>query len=76
LIDLQKQILQSYSRMVKVGGMLIYATCSIMPEENRQQVDAFLADNPQFRFIEDENILVSERGFDGFYLAKMERVSE
>jgi 16S rRNA (cytosine967-C5)-methyltransferase len=62
--------------MVKVGGMLIYATCSIMPEENRHQVDAFLAENPQFSLIEDENILVSERGFDGFYLAKMERIAE
>jgi len=76
LIELQKHILQSYSRMVKVGGMLIYATCSIMPEENRHQVDAFLAENPQFSLIEDENILVSERGFDGFYLAKMERIAE
>ncbi|PKH98605.1 SAM-dependent methyltransferase, partial [Shewanella sp. 11B5] len=76
LVELQKHILQSYSRMVKVGGILIYATCSIMPEENRDQIDAFLADNPQFTLIEDENILVSERGFDGFYLAKMERMAE
>ncbi|QDE31064.1 MULTISPECIES: RsmB/NOP family class I SAM-dependent RNA methyltransferase [Shewanella] len=76
LVELQKHILQSYSRMVKVGGILIYATCSIMPEENRNQIDAFLAENPQFTLIEDENILVSERGFDGFYLAKMERLSE
>ncbi|QIR14698.1 RsmB/NOP family class I SAM-dependent RNA methyltransferase [Shewanella aestuarii] len=76
LIDLQKQIIDSYSRMVKVGGMLIYATCSIMPDENRHQVDRFLAEHPQFEFIDDETILVSERGFDGFYLARMKRVSE
>lgn len=76
LIDLQKQIIDSYSRMVKVGGMLIYATCSIMPDENRNQVDRFLADHPQFEFMDDETILVSERGFDGFYLARMQRISE
>ncbi len=76
LVELQKHILQSYSRMVKVGGILIYATCSIMPEENRDQVDAFLAENKHFRFIEDENISPAETGFDGFYYAKLERIAE
>ncbi|WP_133407237.1 RsmB/NOP family class I SAM-dependent RNA methyltransferase [Parashewanella tropica] len=76
LVKLQEDILQSYSRMVKVGGMLVYATCSIMPEENRQQVDKFLANNPHFEFIEDENITPANTGFDGFYLAKLKRVAE
>jgi len=76
LIDLQKQIIDSYSRTVKVGGMLIYATCSNMPDENRNQVDRFLRDNPHFSLIEDETILVSEQGFDGFYLAKIIRNAE
>lgn len=70
LMELQKDILQSYSRMVKVGGILVYATCSIMPDENRNQVDAFLAANPHFSFIDDEEILVSEHGFDGFLLSE------
>ncbi|MFV7771069.1 RsmB/NOP family class I SAM-dependent RNA methyltransferase [Shewanella marisflavi] len=73
LVALQKEILQSYSRMVKVDGILIYATCSIMPEENRQQVDAFLSANPNFSFIDDETVSVAETGFDGFYLARMKR---
>ncbi|MCE9678759.1 RsmB/NOP family class I SAM-dependent RNA methyltransferase [Shewanella sp. AS1] len=76
LILLQKEILQSYSRMVKEGGILIYATCSIMPEENRQQVDNFLANNPQFSFIDDETISVASSGFDGFYLARMQRLAD
>lgn len=76
LIELQKQIIDSYSRMVKVGGMLVYATCSIMPDENRNQVDRFLADNPHFSLIDDETILVSDHGFDGFYMARMSRDSE
>ncbi|WP_061783093.1 RsmB/NOP family class I SAM-dependent RNA methyltransferase [Shewanella putrefaciens] len=76
LMELQKHILNSYSRMVKVGGILVYATCSIFPCENRGQVDAFLAENPNFRLIEDETISPADTGFDGFYLAKIERIQE
>lgn len=76
LMELQKHILSSYSRMVKVGGIVIYATCSIFPCENRGQVDAFLAENPNFRLIEDESISPADSGFDGFYLAKLERIQE
>ncbi len=73
LVQLQKDILRSYSRMVKPGGLLIYATCSIMPEENRHQVDEFIADNDEFEFIDDENITPATSGFDGFYLARLKR---
>ena len=38
----QQEIIQSYSRMVKPGGKLVYATCSILPSENSQQVARFL----------------------------------
>ncbi len=47
-----------------------------MPEENRDQVDAFLAENKHFKFIEDETISVADSGFDGFYMAKLERIAE
>ncbi|MBT1446020.1 RsmB/NOP family class I SAM-dependent RNA methyltransferase [Shewanella sp. JM162201] len=76
LMELQAHILGSYSRMVKVGGILVYATCSIMPCENRGQVDAFLAANPNFRLLEDDNITPAGSGFDGFYLARLERIAE
>ncbi|MGL5408835.1 MAG: RsmB/NOP family class I SAM-dependent RNA methyltransferase, partial [Shewanella sp.] len=76
LMDLQKQILASYSRMVKVGGIVVYATCSIFPGENREQIDAFLAQNDNFRLLEDETISPADTGFDGFYLAKLERIKE
>ncbi|OFY84001.1 MAG: RNA methyltransferase [Bacteroidetes bacterium RIFCSPLOWO2_12_FULL_35_15] len=67
----QQQILQKYSEMVKPGGIMIYATCSILPSENQNQVGEFLEkNNKQFKFIEDRKIMPSE-GFDGFYMAKM-----
>lgn len=76
LAELQAHILQSYSRMLKVGGKMVYATCSIMPSENRQQIEAFLQQKPQFRLLNDETIWPSTSGFDGFYFAVLERTAE
>jgi len=51
-----------------VGGKLLYATCSIMPEENRQQVDAFLARHANAKLVKDEQLLPTSE-HDGFYYA-------
>ena len=51
LIDLQKRILESAARLVKPGGRLIYATCSLIAEENQDQVNAFLKANPDFTLL-------------------------
>ena len=48
LIELQRRILVSASRLVKPGGRLVYATCSLLPRENGQQADWFLAQNDDF----------------------------
>lgn len=71
----QKEILNSYSRMVKPGGTLVYATCSIFPSENELQVRDFLSnENGQdFELLKEEKILSHKTGFDGFYMALMQR---
>ncbi|HYD32659.1 MAG TPA: RsmB/NOP family class I SAM-dependent RNA methyltransferase [Azospirillaceae bacterium] len=51
LVKLQAAILDSAQRLVKPGGRLIYATCSMLPVENERQVDAFLATHPEFTVI-------------------------
>jgi len=51
LTALQQSILQSASRLVKSGGRLVYATCSMLPEENQQQVDEFLKNNAGFKAV-------------------------
>ncbi len=51
LVMLQARILASAARLVKPGGRLVYATCSLLPEENEAQVAAFLAANPAFRAV-------------------------
>lgn len=68
----QQQILQNYSGILKVGGKMVYATCSILPSENEQQVALFLKNNPNFFLIKENKINPSE-GFDGFYMAQIER---
>ena len=68
----QQQILQDYSKILKKGGQMIYATCSILPSENNEQVRTFLNNNPDFSLIKDEKIMPSE-GYDGFYMALIKR---
>jgi 16S rRNA (cytosine967-C5)-methyltransferase len=71
----QQEILQQYSRIVKPGGKLVYATCSIFPSENQQQVDKFLTSESgkEFTFVKDKKVLAHKSGFDGFYMALLER---
>ena len=71
---LQEKILNDYCEMVKVGGEMVYSTCSILPSENKNQVDLFLQTHSKFEFIIDKTILPSQ-GFDGFYMALLKKVS-
>ncbi|MBP7274198.1 MAG: methyltransferase domain-containing protein [Saprospiraceae bacterium] len=71
---LQKSILQNYSTMVKKYGFLVYATCSILPGENNQQVEYFLSQNSDFQLVKDNIIMPQVSGYDGFYMAKMQRL--
>ncbi|MCK6692258.1 MAG: RNA methyltransferase [Thermoanaerobaculia bacterium] len=67
----QQDILQSYSPIVKAGGRMVYATCSILPSENEQQVQYFLDSEPgkAFKLIGEKKILPQDNGYDGFYMA-------
>lgn len=71
----QKDLLESYSRMVKPGGDLVYATCSILPSENELQVKAFLASEAgkDFTLLNEERILPSKSGYDGFYISLLQK---
>ena len=68
----QENILQNYSKILKKGGKMVYATCSILPSENGEQVRKFLAENAEFALVKEENIMPSD-GYDGFYMALIER---
>ena len=85
----QASILRSAARLVKPGGRLVYATCSLLREENEGIVEAFLAGEPRFRKLDCSAILGSAgvpldtglflrlfphaHGTDGFFAAALER---
>jgi len=86
----QHDILRGASRLVKTGGRLVYATCSILPEENEAIVAAFLAAHADFKPVSAQDILVRQgiavecgdtlrlaphtHATDGFFAVVLERV--
>ncbi len=74
LRPLQAEILRDYSKMVKPGGKLVYATCSVLPSENENQVRAFLKDHgDEWTLDEERRWKPHASGFDGFYAARLAR---
>lgn len=71
---IQAEILESHARLLKKGGKLTYATCSVLPSENQKQVEAFLQKHSDFKLEDEKSFFVAEQGFDGFYMAKMVRL--
>lgn len=71
----QDEILRNYSKMVKPGGKMIYATCSIFPAENEEQVQHFLQsdDGEEFTLETEHHILPGDFNTDGFYMARLLR---
>ena len=71
----QQKILTQYAHMVKPGGKLIYVTCSILPQENEAQISEFLTTEigQSFTLEKESHFWPSVQGFDGFYMARLER---
>ncbi|WP_228235659.1 RsmB/NOP family class I SAM-dependent RNA methyltransferase [Allomuricauda sp. M10] len=76
IMDVQQNILQNYSKMLKKGGQMVYATCSILPQENTDQVKKFLASEAgkEFELVREQNVYASQSGFDGFYMALLKKL--
>ena len=75
IINTQQELLRDYSKMVKKGGKMVYATCSILPQENNEQVRQFLAseEGAAFSLSKEKNIYSHKTGYDGFYMALLEK---
>ncbi len=70
----QSEILDRYSKIAKEDGIMTYVTCSILPSENQDQIQAFLKRNDQFELIEEKTLWPQDFGFDGFYMAKLRKL--
>jgi len=87
LVILQQQILKETWSLLKPGGTLLYATCSILPQENSEQIKHFIENNSDAQLLsiektvqENENdigwqLLPGEKNMDGFYYAKLLKIS-
>lgn len=71
LIPLQQEILQTSSKHVKDGGILVYSTCTLNKKENEKQVEKFLKDHEEFTLVDQKTIFPFTYHTDGFFLAKM-----
>ena len=71
----QSKLLEEYSKMVKSGGKMVYATCSILPRENEEQIKAFLQKEGGSQWVleEEKHRSPARHGFDGFYMARLRR---
>lgn len=92
LVTLQNEILESASRLLKPGGKLYYATCSMLEDENEQQIELFLSENKNFSAGKINNIeknddlyqlrnhqlrtFPAKSGMDGFFVAVLEKNNE
>lgn len=61
LLTQQQSILQAASALVTPNGRLVYATCSILPEENQHQIEQFLQHNPDFELLNASEILQAQK---------------
>jgi 16S rRNA (cytosine967-C5)-methyltransferase len=71
----QSSILNSYCKMLRPGGKMVYATCSILPSENQNQISTFLNKHKEFILEEEKTIWPHQFGFDGFYMARLKKIN-
>lgn len=71
LKNIQRKILETASKYVKQGGVLLYSTCTVFKEENEDNIAEFLRENKAFVKEYDEQILTGAAGESGFYICKM-----
>jgi 16S rRNA (cytosine967-C5)-methyltransferase len=71
----QLRILRATIPLLKTGGVLVYSTCSIEPEENEEVVTAITREFPFLKFVEQVSLLPFRNGFDGAFAAKLIRAA-
>ena len=73
LPDIQLSIVDNASAYVKKGGLLVYSTCTLLPQENEHNVSRFLAAHPEFSLLRERTLTPDVDGTDGFYFAVLKK---
>lgn len=72
--NVQWHILSTYSKMLKKGGVMVYATCSLLPSESEKQVEKFIKKyGKEWDLIQEHRTSPFREGYDGFYMASLRR---
>lgn len=87
IVNMQYELIKKGSSLLKVGGYIVYSTCSTEPEENNEIVNRFLSENQNFKRVDISNLFPKElivnesiqtfphiHGIDGSFAAKLERI--
>lgn len=71
--SIQASLLNEYKNVIHKNGKIIYATCSVLPQENELQIQNFLNANESFKLNKSQQLLPTEYDGDGFYMAELNR---
>lgn len=78
LPEIQKKIINNVSKYVKIGGTIIYSTCTVNRKENEQVVESFLKENDNFTYADKEQKCITlfgnDNNSDGFFMCKCKRL--
>lgn len=74
LLHTQIHILGRASSWVVRGGHLVYATCSVLPQENHEQIRVFLQKHQDYKLVEEVQLFPRHNSHDGFYMCRMQRI--
>lgn len=76
LVKEQRDLLEHASQLVRPGGVIVYSTCSLEPEENATMIQTFLASHPNFKLEGERTLLPFRDAVDGAYTARLTRARQ
>ena len=76
IISIQQQLIDQAVKLLKVGGTLVYSTCTLNKKENEKQVEYLLNKYPNFKLVENKIIFPHQYDSDGFFIAKLIKEEE
>jgi len=73
LPEIQLAILRNASTFLRAGGLLVYSTCTLLPEENEENIARFLQTSPDLSLLRERTLTPDVDGTDGFYFAVLQK---